>query len=120
MHSGFAAYFFESLGGIKATHEAPGYKEFTVNPIFPKYITKTSVNVPTPYGTIYNSWETNESNFLMNLKVPFNTKARVILSIEELKSLKINGDTLEKFQKTNKAEIINSSVLVFRFGELPY
>lgn len=116
MHSGFAAYFFESLGGIKAIFETPGYKEFTVNPIFLKEITQTTVNVPTPYGIIYNSWETNESNFSMDLKVPFNTKARLMLSTEELKSLKINGGTWEQFQKKNKTEIINNSVLVLGSG----
>ena len=36
MHSGFAAYFYESLGGIKSTTDNPGFKVFTVNPEFPE------------------------------------------------------------------------------------
>ena len=116
MHSGFAAYFFESIGGIKANHEAPGYKEFTVNPIFPKAISQATVSVPTPYGPIKNSWEINESNFSMNLRVPFNTKAKVGISAEELKSLKINGDSWGQFQRMNKTEIIHNSELVLGSG----
>lgn len=116
MQSGFAAYFFEALGGIKSTYDASGYKEFTVNPIFPKTITQTTVNVPTPYGNIYNSWEINETNFSMNLKVPFNTKAKVILSPVELQSLKINGKTWEEFQKANKTITIDNSILILGSG----
>lgn len=115
MHSGFAAYFFESLGGIKATHEAPGYKEFTVNPVFQKAITQTTVSVPTPYGNIDNSWETKGSNFSMDLRVPFNTKARLSITPEELKSLKINGESWGQFQSKNNT-IIKDSVLLLGSG----
>ena len=116
MQSGFAAYFFESLGGIKATYEAPGYREFNVNPIFPKSITQTTVTVPTPYGHIYNSWEIDEANFTMNLKVPFNTKAKIRISTEELKSLTINGDSWEDFKKSNDITIGTNSLLVLGSG----
>ena len=116
MHSGFAAYFYESLGGIKATPEAPGYKEFTVNPIFQKAITHTAVEVPSPYGLIKNNWEITDGNFSMNLTIPFNTKAKVVLTPTKLKSLKINGATWAQFQKTHKAAIMEDSVLSLGSG----
>ncbi|MFG6686792.1 alpha-L-rhamnosidase [Mariniflexile sp. HNIBRBA6329] len=116
MHSGFAAYFYESLGGIKSSKEQVGYKEFIVNPIFPKTMTETAVKVPSPYGSIHNSWKLNGENFSMNLEVPFNTKAQVVLSPKELKSLKINGVSLEAFQKEIKLEILNNSTLVIGSG----
>ena len=105
MHSGFAAYFYESIGGIKPIYTAPGFKEFTVNPQFSNGITSSSVIVPTPYGNINNSWKIKKSNFSMNLQVPFNTKARLVLSKQELKSLKINGKKWNKFQKQNQTKI---------------
>ncbi|MFD0835658.1 alpha-L-rhamnosidase [Mariniflexile aquimaris] len=116
MHSGFAAYFYESLGGIKSSKEQVGYKEFIVKPIFPKTMTETEVKVPSPYGSIHNSWKLNGENFSMNLEVPFNTKAQVVLSPKELKSLKINGVSLEAFQKETKVEILNNSTLVIGSG----
>lgn len=112
MHSGFAAYFYESLGGIKSSYDKPGYKEFTVNPIFPDEITQTTVTIPTPYGNIQNSWERNDANFSMVLQVPFNTKAKVAISEEERISLKINGVQLLKYQNENKIEIGNSGVVL--------
>jgi alpha-L-rhamnosidase len=116
MHSGFAAYFYESLGGIKSSYDKPGYKEFTVNPVSPESIASTSVNIPTPYGTIKNSWESDNSSFSMELNVPFNTKARVEISEEEQKTLKINGINWGDFQSANKTEIRNKSMLILGSG----
>jgi alpha-L-rhamnosidase len=112
MHSGFSAYFYESLGGIKPIYAAPGFKEFTVNPQFSNNITSSSVTVPTPYGSIQNSWNIDNSNFSMNLKVPFNTKAKLVLSSKELKSLKINGKKWRKFQKQNQTKINEKYLLL--------
>ncbi|WP_282055897.1 alpha-L-rhamnosidase [Maribacter luteus] len=98
MHSGFAAYFFESLGGIKSSKTKPGYKEFIVHPEFPDTITSTDVSVPTPYGNIKNSWSVTDGVFTMNLEVPFNTKAILPLSEIQKKTLKINGEPWEKIK----------------------
>jgi len=113
MHSGFAAYFYESLGGIKSTYDKPGYKEFSVNPFSPESITNTTVNIPTPYGDIHNSWEQNGSVFSMNLKVPFNTKARVIISEKERESLRINGMA---FKNANNMKFSDNSKVILGSG----
>jgi alpha-L-rhamnosidase len=112
MHSGFAAYFFEMLGGIKSSVDKPGYKEFTVNPVAADNITNTSVIVPTPYGNIKNSWEKTDSDFSMNLAVPFNTKASIFMDKNEMESLKIDGIKLSELQKVNKIEIRDSNVIL--------
>lgn len=113
MHSGFAAYFFESLGGIKTTQEKPGFKEFTVQPIFPDQITQTEVLVPTRYGNIQNSWKLEGSDFSMQLTVPFNTKARVILTDVQWAALMVNG---EKFPKATRKELPGGSALILGSG----
>lgn len=116
MHSGFAAYFFEMLAGIKPIYSKPGYKEFTVKPIFPSAINETNVDIPTPYGKIHNSWEITDDKLAMNLKVPFNTKARLLLSATELQSLTINGTPWNKFRDKYEVEIIYESAVVLGSG----
>ena len=95
MHSGFAAYFYESLGGITSSTEAPGFKHFTVNPEFSSKITETKVSVPTPFGNIANDWNFRDGNLEMHLTVPFNTKATLLLNEAEFTSLRINGKSFE-------------------------
>ncbi len=116
MHSGFSAYFFEMLAGIKPSYAAPGYKEFTVNPIFPETITQTTVNVPTPYGKIHSSWEITGTDFSMQLQVPFNTKAKLVLSPKALKSLTINGDQWNKYRDEHSTETLEDTVVVLGSG----
>ena len=112
MHSGFAAYFYESLGGIKSSKEHVGYKEFTVNPIYPNNMTETTVKIPSPYGDIHNSWNLNGEIFSMKLEVPFNTKSEVLITSSELESLKINGESVKNFQKNNVIEIKEGAVFL--------
>ena len=116
MHSGFAAYFYESLGGIKSSIDLPGFQKFTVNPEFSSKIKQTKVNVPTPYGSITNDWNFENGMLTMNLTVPFNTKAEIILNEKELKSLKINNETFENFKLENKAKLNKDSNVVFGSG----
>ncbi len=116
MHSGFAAYFYESLGGIKSSYENPGFKVFTVNPKVPISITNTKVSVPTPYGNINNNWNVEGSKFIMKLEVPFNTKAHVILPQEAVKALHINGIAFKEFQDLEHVKIIDNSTLVLGSG----
>lgn len=116
MHSGFAAYFYETLGGIKSTYDKPGYKEFTVAPIFQEQIKSTKVNVPTPYGNISNSWIADEASFNMDLNVPFNTTARVKILPSELKTLKINGLDWETFKKSHKLSNTTGSFVLLGSG----
>ncbi|MFD1316394.1 alpha-L-rhamnosidase [Namhaeicola litoreus] len=98
MHTGFSAYFYESLGGIKSSTVHPGYKEFFIKPEYSAKISETKVVIPTPYGKIVNEWEINNGNLTMRIDVPFNTKARLVLTKKELESLKINDLPFSEFQ----------------------
>jgi len=102
MHTGFATYFYESLGGIKSSKENPGYKTFVVNPQFPSTVTSTDVSVPTPYGNIDSKWTVDNGNFTMELIVPFNTTALLPLSDNQKDSLTINNTDWKTFQQENK------------------
>ncbi len=112
MHSGFAAYFYESLGGVKSSIDNPGFKVFTVNPEYPREVTHTNVTIPTPYGDITNKWNTKDNVLSMNLEVPFNTKAKVMVTTSEFESLQINGLSVEDFKKQNTIEITEGAVII--------
>ncbi|ANW95866.1 hypothetical protein AXE80_06035 [Wenyingzhuangia fucanilytica] len=116
MHSGFAAYFFESLGGIKSSKTQVGYKMFTVKPEFPSKINKTTVDVPTPYGTIHNSWELKQNDLVMKLEVPFNTKAKLVLTEKELETLTINNELLIDVKETYNLEVVENTNVILGSG----
>lgn len=116
MHSGFAAYFYESLGGIKSSTEKAGFKQFTVNPEFPSKVTHTNVSVPTPFGNIKNNWTSKNNILTINLEVPFNTKAKIILNKKEYESLIINGNAFSSFNDENEVTIEENTNVVLGSG----
>jgi alpha-L-rhamnosidase len=116
MHSGFAAYFYESLGGVQSSTEKTGFKQFIVNPEFPNQITATKVSAPTPFGAIKNSWTYTNGSLTMNLEVPFNTQAKIILDKKEFESLKINDTSFDAFKDKNKVAIADATNIILGSG----
>lgn len=113
MHSGFAAYFYEMIGGVQSSRQAPGYKEFYVNPVSPSGMTFAKVTVPTVYGNIKSDWEKKGDEFILNVSVPFNTKAHVSISQKQYDSLKINDKQISdspsiKYDSENQILILGS------------
>ena len=92
MHSGFAAYFYERLGGIKPVFKSPGYKEFIIDPIVPESIDHADTRIISPFGLIKNRWVKRDKLFSMQLTVPFNTTATLPLSSAKAGTVKINDE----------------------------
>ncbi|AQS94341.1 hypothetical protein BXQ17_09820 [Polaribacter sp. BM10] len=116
MHSGFAAYFYESLGGIQSSTEKAGFKQFIVNPEFSGQISSTQVSVPTPFGSIKNNWTSEGGLLTMNLEVPFNTEAKIILDKKEFESLKINDTSFDAFKDKNQIVIADTTNILLGSG----
>ncbi|MCV9386684.1 glycoside hydrolase family 78 protein [Reichenbachiella ulvae] len=110
MHSGFAAYFYECIGGVKSSIEQPGYKLFTVDPTFPSQLTHASVTIPTREGQIKNSWEMRDGLLTMKLDIPFNTNAKLILSQSERATLKIDGQIEANDEKISSDVKLGSGI----------
>lgn len=92
MHSGFAAYFYERLGGIRPVITSPGYKEFIVDPVVPETIDHADTRIISPFGVIENKWVKQGKLFSMQLSVPFNTTATLPLSAARPGTVKLNGE----------------------------
>ncbi len=116
MHSGFAAYFYESLVGIKPQYDSPGYKRFSVHPQFPNQIRHVTALIPTPYGDIDCKWEKEKDEFAMDLKVPFNTVAEVRMSSQEKETLVINDLPWAEFIAAEGMSNTNASTISLGSG----
>ncbi|MDR1632306.1 MAG: glycoside hydrolase family 78 protein [Dysgonamonadaceae bacterium] len=70
-------WFFRSLAGIEPTK--PGFKEFTVQPQVVGDLTFVKSSLQTPYGIISVEWRRENGQFRLDVEVPENTLATVIL-----------------------------------------
>lgn len=91
MHSGFAAYFYERLGGIRPVIAHPGYKEFIIDPVVPETIDHADTRITSPFGVIEHKWVKQGKLFSMQLSVPFNTTAILPLRSARPGTVKLNG-----------------------------
>lgn len=103
MHSGFAAYFYERLGGIRPVISTPGYKEFIVDPVAPQTLGFADTRVLSPYGAIENKWVKQGDAISMQLSVPFNATAILPLSSAKPGTVTLNGEKLSAEMKINEA-----------------
>ena len=70
-------WFHERLAGIRPAE--PGYKKILFKPEPVKGIDYVKASLETPYGKASSHWTVKENKFVLNIEVPANTEADVIL-----------------------------------------
>jgi len=77
MHSGFAAAFHESLGGIRPDPENPGFKHIILKPCFLPDLERAAATHRSPYGLISSQWKRAGDQILWEIVVPSGTTATI-------------------------------------------
>jgi len=75
------AWYLYGLSGIKPHG---GYKTFTVKPFITEELSFVDTKLTTEYGDICVKWEKSEGSFKLNVNVPFNTSATLILKDKKI------------------------------------
>ena len=70
-------WMFRNISGISPID--PGYKKFRVEPKMDSRLTAAERTYQSPYGIISVAWKREGESFEMNVTVPCNTKAEIIL-----------------------------------------
>ncbi len=71
MQSGFAAWFHESVGGIRPA--APGFKRIELNPHGYTRLAWAKTAHDSPYGQIKSEWRNAAGSFKWSVTIPANT-----------------------------------------------
>lgn len=72
-------WFYKTLAGIQSDPANPGYRHFLVKPSPVGDLTAVSASFETLYGTIYVNWKKTGSTLVLDLTVPTNTTATVVM-----------------------------------------
>ena len=85
-------WMYERIAGIAPLE--PGYKTIRIAPVPKEPLTSAAASLNTPYGKVASSWEVKGNEFHLQVVVPPNTTAKVVLpgtpeSIEETNSIKL-------------------------------
>ncbi|WP_044202093.1 alpha-L-rhamnosidase [Echinicola pacifica] len=87
-------WMYERIAGIQLA--APGYKSIRIAPMPHEKLSAAAATLDTPYGKVASSWEHKGSAFHLEITVPPNTSAMVILPANTGKPLTVDGRALEE------------------------
>lgn len=78
-------WMYRNMAGINADPSAPGYKKIVIAPKPGGGIKNVSASLNSPYGIISSTWKIENGLFKLDVIVPANTTAKVVLPAGELK-----------------------------------
>jgi alpha-L-rhamnosidase len=87
-----SAWFYKYLGGIRPVERKPGFKHFNIAPYFPEDLKWVKSETESMYGLIESNWERIENGITLEVKIPFNTSAKITLDTDEILSI-ISADS---------------------------
>ncbi len=88
-------WFYRSLAGIVPDTENPGFKHFFIQPEVVGDLLFVKASYESVYGTIVSDWERQEDNFILNIEIPANTSATVVLPTGNAESILVNGSAFD-------------------------
>ena len=112
-------WMYERIAGIKPIKVA--YKEFEIAPVPGGPLTSAAATYKSPYGKVSSSWKLINNQFTMEITIPPNTTAKVIVPGYTQKNLRVNGTDVSKstatelINKTDHSFIINAKPGKFLF-----
>jgi alpha-L-rhamnosidase len=92
-------WMYKRIGGIDVDPQNPGFKHFFVKPVIGEGLDYAQVTFDSMYGRIKSGWKKNDSKIELNLTIPANTKATVILPKTD--DLTVNGESVKGLTGVN-------------------
>ena len=91
MQSGFAAWFHESVAGIRPLETDPGFKRFLLRPHNFHQLTAARANFQSMYGMIHSQWRREGAKFAWSITIPPNTSAEVAIPARRRADIREDG-----------------------------
>ncbi len=99
MQSGFAAWFHESIAGIRPSETDPGFKSFLMRPHNFRQLTWVRAYHQSMYGVIGSEWQRKGTKFAWNITIPPNTTAQVAIPARHRTDIREEGNRIDPRHK---------------------
>ncbi len=88
-------WLYQVVAGIKTDKDNPGYKHIIIAPKPGGSLTTATATLESMYGQIKSAWELLDSKMVLELIIPANTLATVLLPKASINSIKDKGISLK-------------------------
>ncbi len=100
-------WFHEGIAGIRQDAASVAFKNIVIKPQVVGKLHSASGRFHSPYGWVSSSWEKRRKTFSINVEIPVNTTATVILPADKNVKLAINGKAIQKPERSNGNMTLN-------------
>ena len=88
------AWFYKYIVGIQLDETNPAFSEFTVHPALLEGLNHAEAKIETLKGTVASKWQINEGMLNLEIEVPFNTSATVVIPGKETDKILENNQEI--------------------------
>ncbi len=100
-------WFYAGLGGIGQAEHSGAYKEIIIQPQLAGDLNEVNTSFNSPYGLIRSEWKKQGSVFQIEVEIPHNTTATLVLPTTRRNTVKVNGNIPEQWISDDKDELEN-------------
>lgn len=90
-------WMYRNSAGID--NSSPGFREILIRPYITKKLDYSKATFESPYGTIASGWERKNNRIYIKVKVPANTKAKILLPVDDVSKVISFGTPLPADKK---------------------
>ncbi|MGE5436177.1 MAG: family 78 glycoside hydrolase catalytic domain, partial [Syntrophothermus sp.] len=103
-------WLYTGLAGIKSL--STGFKKVRIEPYIPEELTFIEASYKSIYGTIKSNWKKENNKVVLNVSIPFNTFAEIVLPVKDYKIISGNNYV----QKENTIEAGSGNYIIEYFN----
>jgi alpha-L-rhamnosidase len=90
------SWFYDTIAGLQPSPETPGWKRFTIAPLPGGGLTHARARLQTPHGEAASGWRIEAGRLRLEVGIPPNTRADVVLPVQEAAGVLLDGAPLER------------------------
>ena len=87
-------FMYRELAGLDCDPSFPGYKKIRIMPHPGGNFSYMEADLKTYYGLVSSHWKVQGNHFILDIQIPANTSARIILPTEKKSSVQESGKTI--------------------------
>lgn len=101
---------YRVVAGIALDEQHPGYKHIVFHPHPGGGLTFAKASVDSMYGRVAAGWELTSGKMILNIEVPPNTMATVVLPDSMLQTVSVGGQALAQSADVKNARQLDKTV----------
>ena len=89
-------WMYRVVAGLDTYEDEPGYKHIRIKPHIGGGLTHASASLQTYYGKASSGWKIEGNKIILDIEIPANTRATVLIPFDNAELIKENGVSLSK------------------------